>query len=347
MPLPILTGVLVISYLLADVGPVPGMQPIAPVFDKADIVCKCYVESVVVAQRSVGSVGDDKIRHQATAEVQIEDFYKSDGSRNDVITVTFEAREINGRAVIGSQRLSSGETAILFLKKGPENAYAFADPFLGVTRFDSLPQQAGEPGLLKLRSALSAVAARLRGPDTLRALQLLEGFDSFDDSSLFNVRAACNSQEPEIALTALGVLLKAQAPDGVDRLKGYLDAYKGEVATLALTAIGRELAQVTAPNDLSLVEELSGSRFFSIQLGAMEAIRKMRNPHSLPTLIKRLDEPNSAVEYISVISLAEILSKFDGDYAPSMKLFDERPQYYTNLWKQWWADEGSEIYSPR
>ena len=65
----------------------------------------------------------------------------------------------------------------------------------------------------------------------------------------------------------------------------------------------------------------------------------------MPTIVLRLDDPDRATQYLAVITLAEILGKYEGDYAPSMYLFDKKTQYYVGLWKQWWTDEGSKLYA--
>jgi hypothetical protein len=71
----------------------------------------------------------------------------------------------------------------------------------------------------------------------------------------------------------------------------------------------------------------------------MQSLRKMRSPRAAPVVVSRLDDPNSDIQYLAVITLAETFGKY-GDYAPSVYLFRQRPQYYVDLWKKWWEKDG-------
>jgi hypothetical protein len=76
----------------------------------------------------------------------------------------------------------------------------------------------------------------------------------------------------------------------------------------------------------------------------MDAIRGTKSTTSIPFLMAKLNDPDRDVQYVALISAAEILNKDEGDFAPSMYLFDQKPQYYLGLWKQWWLEEGSKLY---
>ncbi len=71
----------------------------------------------------------------------------------------------------------------------------------------------------------------------------------------------------------------------------------------------------------------------------MQALRRIRNAQAASCLIDRLDDSNSYVSYLSLITLAETFEKY-GDYAPNMELFDGNPRFYINLWKAWWVENG-------
>lgn len=68
----------------------------------------------------------------------------------------------------------------------------------------------------------------------------------------------------------------------------------------------------------------------------MQALRAMRDPSNARILVERLDDPDSSIQYLAVITLAETFGKY-GDYAPTMYLFDQDPARYIALWKQWWS----------
>jgi hypothetical protein len=49
---------------------------------------------------------------------------------------------------------------------------------------------------------------------------------------------------------------------------------------------------------------------------------------------------------MAVMALAKLTGK-RGDYAPGGNFFDERPDYYIALWKDWWREHQQEYTSPK
>jgi hypothetical protein len=333
---------------LADIVPAPGTTPVKPLFDKSDIVCKCFVKSLEVLQEEpLGAGPKALIRRRVRAAVEIQDSYKARDQGNEIAFVDFveNAPQISGMAISsGGPALWQGETALLFLINSQRNSYEFTDLSLGAISFHSFPQVNGEPGLEKLQHALAATVRSANRDDRIRALQLLQGFDSINHETLAAIDASTQSEDPETAVPALGVLLKTKTTDSIEQLKRYLDNYKSNVDLLAFSSIGSELSRIDNVKALGPLEALSSSHFIAIRHGAMDAIRRIKSPKSIPLLVARLDDSDSAVQYVALITLAEVLSKYDGDYAPSMYLFDKKPQYYVGLWKQWWTEEGSTLY---
>lgn len=323
------------AALAADIVPVPGSQPITPVFASADLVCKCLVKRItVVAEQPIK--GESFVRRLMRAQVEVKDLYKAEKQESGSILVEFG--ENWPASTVSEPGLWQGETALLFLKATGQGTYVFADRFLGATPFKSLPQQIGDLGLPKLRSALLDSALRGNRDDQIRALQLLHGFDSFDADSILNLDSLLNPNDPEIGFSALAVVIKANPLEGVERLRSYLDSYEGDAQPMALVNIETDLSLIRDDRTRLTLEALSVSRYVSIREGAVQALRGIKDPRSGPALAKRLDDPNSTIQYLAVISMAEIFGKYDGDYAPSMYLFDKNPEKYIELWKQWWAD---------
>ncbi|SRR6266404_1746055 len=324
-----------------DVAVAPGSIRVQNVFDSANLVCSCLVESLDDQKSATETAGKPSTHHEVTATVAIQDVYKSDDPGVKKVFIRYAQDEQQGQTVGGSRlRLSKSQNVLLFLTKTGTDTYEFADPFLGATQFSSLPIASGDQGLLKLQRVLSAVVQQAPGIEQLRALQILQGFDHIADDTLSVVRPLSESSDPDIALTALGVFLKTKSTDSVLTLKRYFDSHRSDTQRVALFVIGPELSEITNPKALPALEALSTSKFLPIQFGAMDAIRRIRNVNSTPTLIQRLDDSNSTVRYVAVITLAEIYGKYEGDYAPSMYLFDKKPQYYTALWKTWWVERG-------
>jgi hypothetical protein len=334
--------------LAGDIAIAPGSTPIERVFTQANLVCNCVVKSLDDRISPMEIRGRPAVHHQVTAHVAIEDIFKSNDQKATEINVVYTIDEQKGQRVSGSRlALSKGETALLFLTKAGLDTYEFSDPFIGASQFSSLPTQPGDMGLTKLQQVLAAVVQTAGQTDQLKALQMLQGFDHIADGTLSIVKPLCQSSDANTALTAIGVLLKTKSPESVLRLQLYLDSYTTDAQPVALFVIGPELGEITNAKALPALEALSASRFLSITFGAMDGIRHIRDAASVPTLIRRLDDTNSTVQYGAVITLAEICGKFEGDYAPSMYLFDKKPEYYVGLWKKWWSEEGNKLYKDK
>ena len=91
------------------------------------------------------------------------------------------------------------------------------------------------------------------------------------------------------------------------------------------------------------LEQLTSSKYANIQFGAMTALRGIGNPKSAPVLIQRLDDPDSLIQYLAVITLAEIFDKKNADYAPAMPTFEQNRPKYVEAWKKWWVEEGQSL----
>jgi len=329
-------GLVLCARVMADI--VPGTLDVKAAFEKSDLVCNCFVRSIaIMEERSiVNRPGVSIIRRRMRANVEIKDLYKSREPNGQSIVVEY-VRDIPNMSA-SQPGLSVGEKALLFLKATGPATYMFADPFLGATPFSSLPRQTGKLGLAKLESAL--VGASLLGNQYNRsnALRLLQGFESLDQASFARIVPLSTSKDPEIAFSALAILLKTRTPESVERLKRYLDGYKGD-EPIAVQSIGTELGRIRDVRALPAIEVLSRAKFVPVRYGAMDAMRGMKSRQSAPTLVQRLDYPDSLVQYLAVITLAEIFGKYE-DYAPSMYLFDKNPRRYIDLWKKWWAEQG-------
>ncbi|MGB8475634.1 MAG: HEAT repeat domain-containing protein [Candidatus Acidiferrum sp.] len=197
-------------------------------------------------------------------------------------------------------------------------------------------------GLDGLKSALTTILQLGDADDQINAMRLLGGFTRLDTKTLTIVSALSSSSNPGIALTALGNLLKTGKPDSVAKFRRYIDAFNGNQPPIGLIVAAGELGLVTDARALPDLESLSGSRFLSIRIAAMDAIRHIASPKSAPVLVQRLDDPSRVVQYSALITLAEIFGK-GGDYGPSAELFDKNPQQYIRRWKDWWVAESPKV----
>ena len=341
-----IANALLLVSLYAQVGPVPGTQQVSPIYEMSDLVCSCTVQAITSKEESTKGAGAAAAQRRVRATVAVRDAFKNSWGSQGSITLEYTETVRNGVSIGGSFRLSPGENAILFLRS-QNGTYTFADRFLGAISFSDLPLVTGKAGMDKLQAVLSRVALGENREDQTRALRLLEGFDNPTAESLSSAEHLSRSADPEVAFAALSVMLRSKSRASVQHLVTYLDSYSSNYEPLSLSTVGTYLGQVNTREALQEIEKLSASRFLSIRLGAMDALRSIKDRKSIPVLVNRLDDPNSMVQYFAVISLAEILGREEGDYAPSLYLFDKRPQYYTALWKQWWQEQGSALEQPK
>jgi len=235
--------------------------------------------------------------------------------------------------------LSEAESALMFLTLSTSSSsYEFADKFLGVTRFASLPAVQRPPGAAKLQTALARVLRSGPPEDQVHAVHLLEGFDKLNAEALAGLLPLSDSADPEVAMSSIAILLKAGTPGAIQQLESYLEMHKGGKEPLALLSVATELGRFSDSGQLASLEALASSEHLHIRLGALAAIRNIRDRHSAATLAERLDDPDVNVRYLATITLSEIFRK-GGDYAPSMYLFDKDPDFYTERWKSWWAEQ--------
>lgn len=335
------------ANVAADLGPVPGTQHVKPVFDKSDLVCMCTVESTATAvERGLkDSEGRPLVRITTTTTFAIAFAYKKNPSIGQQLALRWV--HDSPLPLPPETPFKKGQPFLLFLVSTSPTMYGTADRFLGMSLFRRIPAGLTAGGLPGLEITLAQIAEQPDRQDKLRALQLLQGFDAISQHTLDLMRSIAESEDFEVALTARAVLLKtkSKSPDVVAGLSSYLDAHPhAPEPAFALIGIEGGLSGIRDERALASLEQLASSRYFQIRLGALHALRGMKDPRSVPTLVQRLNDERPELQYVALITLSEILGKYEGDYAPSMYLFDKRPQFYINLWKKWWAEEGSKLY---
>jgi hypothetical protein len=339
----VIAAVMLSGILSAQPVIAPGTQRTDLLFNRADAVCSCKVVATQIASEEPEQPlsSNNVLRHMlATAEVQ-EGFKPTNLQPGETLVIRF-LQQFPGVTRGDLQVLHGGEIALLFLKRVPDGSYEFADSSFGATVFQVLPKASTGTGLTRLESVLLNVLdqAPPGGPhhDDLHALWLLEGFPSLTRGGTAHMARLANSSDPNIALAAIGTLIKSSSPKTVELLRNYLDNYHSDQEPTSVWSIGAWLRQIDDPEALPALESLSSSRFASVQLGAMDALRKIKSPSSAPVLVQRLYDPNRVVRYQAVITLAETFGKKQ-EFAPSMQLFEQDPERYVTLWKDWWSHQ--------
>jgi hypothetical protein len=99
------------------------------------------------------------------------------------------------------------------------------------------------------------------------------------------------------------------------------------------------LSEATTSDEEAL-EALAVSQRRDISYASLRALRKLADTATTGFFIHELDSPDSDVQYLAVISLAEIYKK-TGDFAPGMGLFEQNKGKYVQTWKAWYKDGGA------
>jgi hypothetical protein len=325
----LLLCVIVLALLSgATTGEIATQSPATShLFSESDLVCKCTVTSLSVMDRQTvetGTGGGRFVRETWRAVLQVEDLYK--GTAASPIGLEYSLDSMSR-----SQRLSvkTGETYLLFLRTAGAGTYTFFDQSFAARPFALLPVQGGEPGVAKLEAALVAAALQQNPDETLKAFSYLEGLDIHSES-LVALSAVLTSPNWKLVWSYLTLQLKTKTPESVAAVKRFLDSYTG---TEEPWFVG--LQEITDPRAHDDLVELSYSRFGNVRAAAMVALRSMGDEKDAAFFIRRLDDPDRNVQYHAVFGLAQAF-KMGGDYGPGIGAFETTPEYYTNLWKEWW-----------
>jgi len=323
------------SSSCAEIIPVPGTQSVTNLFRASDIVCSCIVQSISSTHDEAALRGNEQPRRRpGTAVVRVQEVFKGDSAAGSLLNVDYGSESQAGQP--SSPSLAESEIAVLFLKKSG-SGYVVADPFMGVTRLSQIPFAGGGEGILRLQSALLAIIKASDQASAVKALTLIEGMDEFSQEAKSEMLELSRSNDADLALTALAVLVKAEPSEGSSRLVSFLNEYTGDGQHVALQTLSVELMHIVDPTAVPALESLSSSKFISIRFGSMLGLRSIRDPRSTAALARRLDDPDSDIRFIAVMTLAEMYQK-SGDFAPSSPAFDSNPRRYTDLWRGWLLD---------
>lgn len=296
-------------------------------FSESDLVCKCTVTSLSVVDRQTLETerGARFVRQTWRAVLQVEDLYKGTAASPIVLALNIDGAS----ASKGPGVVKTGESYLLFLKTAGAGTYAFVDQSFAVRPFVSLPVQGGEPGVAKLESALVAAALQQNPDEALKAFSYLEDLNIHSES-LVALSAVSTSSNWKLVWSYLTLQLKTKTPESVAAVRRFVDSYRG---TEEPRFVGLQLIKDPRAHD-DLVT-LSYSRFGNIRAAAMVALRSMGGQKDAAFFIRRLDDPDRNVQYHAVFGLAQAF-QMSGDYGPSIGAFERNPDYYTNLWKEWW-----------
>jgi hypothetical protein len=147
-----------------------------------------------------------------------------------------------------------------------------------------------------------------------------------------SVRLQAKDGEPRVALGAFSILVKGGQPDDLAELCRYVAAGGDAIAYAAQSHNFTALEKLRDPATRPALECIARSGITQLQLPAMDAIRGIASPASVPELIRHLDDPSPVAQYLAVITLSEITRRPD-EPGPLMPEFMKEPARFRDSWK--------------
>ncbi len=185
---------------------------------------------------------------------------------------------------------------------------------------------------------------RLEGtPNVEDGLRILLGFDKPDQNTAAHVLPFIGDGNPGIAAKAFAILLSTEKSEYYAELLEFLKQRGSAIPELVLYPLAARLQNPPRELNPKIMDELSNLNLPVIKLNAMEGMRKLRSTESVSTLIGHLNDADSILRYLAVITLSEIVTR-DGYVGPSMYEFDKNPSRYVEDWELWWAQDGKRQY---
>jgi hypothetical protein len=174
-------------------------------------------------------------------------------------------------------------------------------------------------------------------------LLVLQGFDHLAPATVAAVRPYVKDPDGRVATAAFSVLARNGAPDDLAALCQY--AQDPALDSLAAN-YGFNLGAIRDPTARPALECLARTPVRALKYGAIQAIRAIKSPASVPELIRRLDDPDSHIQFSAYMALCEIVHR-KGDPGEGAGGFARDRDVIVAAWKQWWNETGRAQYPDR
>lgn len=311
-------------------------SPIPDLFEKSDLVCRgAVLTETQLAADSLDARG--KLRPvDYTTLVEARSCYKGTISGSTLALLFRSVDRTRGMP------LSFGPL-LLFLKRETEGTYVLTDDSASLPFWDvPLKTRDGEGGIAELEGDLVEIATALDLPSSRGAMQMLLRFPRLSEASLLKLKSVQSATEPNLAILRLVLLVKSDATANLAELTRVVIKRDPSAQLPAIEEIGQIFAYQSSSSDLESLKEMSHSGFSYLRQSAMRGIRRIKDPSTVPFLIEQLDSDDLDVQYLAVITLAEMTGR-SGDFGPSLPLFEQNPGKHKQLWREWWAVEGFQM----
>jgi hypothetical protein len=326
----------------AEVGPPGGSYQLKALFDASDAVC---VGTVVGLHNTVSTTQAQPPAASLVSKafgLSVARCYKGAVEPTDVIGYTTHEPVVS----LYDMPLANGDYALYFLKRLDAGSLALADRFWGRLH-DATLQLLAPPelsGLAQLETDVLLNLPAIAEPQALsEELLVLRGFEHLAPAIVAAVRPYVKDLDRRVATAAFSALAKNGAPDDLAALCQYaqdpaLDSFAADY--------GFNLGEIRNRAARPALECLARTPVRTLKYGAMQAIRAIKSPASVPELVRRLDDPDPNIQFLAYMSLCEIVHR-KGDPGEGASGFARDRDAIVAAWKQWWGETGRIEYPER
>lgn len=309
----------------------------------ADVIIKGEVEKVEsLGKADLKSLQDDRLTAAigpyspkvSVADVRVDRAIK--GKPGAVAKVRFFSSDTEAFA-----SLAKGEYVVLFLKRRRGDLYLLdADngKLSASRKVEASKEAAGGPSD-PLTEEMRAMAS---DSDGVKAVAGIRGLRQLKHSgSLPMLKSLSRDTRPKVRAAAIGARLGLGDDSAGDELAERLAALNSSAPQGAedpqeyLGAID-SLARGKHPKKVRLISDLAEHKNQFVRRQALQELREMRAPESVPTLAKLLDSPEWRTQYTGVITLCEI-ARSNKRGCPSAVRFEKDKEKLVAEWKAWAA----------
>lgn len=234
---------------------------------------------------------------------------------------------------------------LLFLKGAASNdLFPLVDEFFGIRYFPGQPPRTDDKtgGLDRLESDAASFLTSDDPATVAAAIMLLSDFDQLSKTTISSLEGTTAKPDRNASILRLEILARNNPDKYFDELARHVPDILTSDQPLITVRFCEAVERAASPQRLDALEAVvSGiAGDTPVRVCAMSAIRRMKEPRTVPFLVKEVDDPNVDVAYLAVIALADITDK-NGDFGPGMRLFRTNPEKYRSVWRQWWQQDGS------
>jgi HEAT repeat protein len=337
-----LAGVLC-SSALSYPRPPRGVENIPKLMADAALVCK----GEVVESAGVTVVSNPGPPHRtATAIVHVDRCFKGEQPTSELVPVLFDnILPLGGGPYVV---LRPGDYSLFFLKPEKDN-YVLVDDWSGQLSISrqlaATPFEDTDP-MHRLEMDLKAGLNdhdRERVLDSIRMLGSMRHLRS--DKELASL---LDSQDPLVRTYVFEALLRLHDYSVLPAVEQWLMAQPPPPAALALPGDalfemqGRlvgEISLIRDPSTLPILLRLLQLPNPVARQGILQAVRSINSPQAAPALLKMLDDSYADNAFLAMHALIGLAGGGVIDWVPTLPAFREDPAYYAARCRQWWQSQ--------